>query len=197
MKKRQQLTASNISKQRNTTDVFNRFQTKLQSFSHLCVRAHPRLYGHVKNVCMSTQAPSRSVSVTVYAEAQRYCFGDRYELCMEQREILKIYFSLSANYSVSRHNRGAWVPPWWEGQPVPPVLANANQQLSLCVSVWGFPPLLMLRFPMHAIQWASGSTQQLCPSNNELAGKKLTNVEEKMCLTQSNLQNSGYTLCSG
>lgn len=39
-------------------------------------------------------------SVNVHAEAQRYSFGHRYELCIEQTEILKIYFFLSANYSV-------------------------------------------------------------------------------------------------
>lgn len=38
--------------------------------------------------------------VNVYAEAQRYSFGHMNELCMEQTEFLKIYFFLSANYSV-------------------------------------------------------------------------------------------------
>ena len=40
------------------------------------------------------------VWVDVCAEPQRYCFGHRYELCMQQTEILKIYFFLSANYGV-------------------------------------------------------------------------------------------------
>lgn len=40
------------------------------------------------------------VCVIMYAEAQGYSFGHWYELFMEWREILKIYFFLSANYSV-------------------------------------------------------------------------------------------------
>lgn len=65
----------------------------------MCVCSNVHAQEHTPQ-CQACKPVSRRVCVIGYAEAQRYSFGHRYELCMEQKEILKIYFFLSTNYSV-------------------------------------------------------------------------------------------------
>lgn len=165
------LTAAKTLQWTNMSDVFRRVSEKPSlpglliccTFSllvKLYVCLHVRMFKDVYSLRAS------DVWMDVCAVPQRYSFGHRYELCMQQTEILKIYFFLSANYGVERRNRGVWVPPWWERVNLfPPVQANANQQLSLRFRTRGFLPRLILHSP-YAWHAASFGSVRAAPSKN-------------------------------
>lgn len=100
-----QLTAAKTLQWTNMFDVFRCVSEKLSLPGLLICYTFPllvKLYVclHVRMFKDVYSLQAKEACVDVCAVPQRYSFGLAYELCMQQTEILKIYFFLSANYGV-------------------------------------------------------------------------------------------------